>query len=203
MLLLLVFGVVYGWSYISKRVEADTSFDTTPAPPPPLRKRASLAALQARDRDFSAARTTDKGLFVTLKAKFDKVNVQNVLSFQSSDLAKKLQGQGSVDLSADGQGLRWEDIAPRLIGQLNMGITDGKLLTAKLGSQVIGPILQRVGVGNASVLDREMAMRNLTAQLRISDGRLHANSPIRFTSDEGVISLGGSIGLDKRAGIPA
>ncbi|MBL8972266.1 MAG: hypothetical protein JNK56_16900, partial [Myxococcales bacterium] len=39
-LLLLVFGVVYGWSYISKRVEADTSFDTTPAPPPPRRKRA-------------------------------------------------------------------------------------------------------------------------------------------------------------------
>lgn len=132
-----------------------------------------------------------------IKAKFDKVNVQNVLSFKSNDLAKKLQGQGSVDLSADGQGLRWEDIAPRLIGQLNMGLTDGKLMTAKLGSQVIGPILQRVGVGSANVLDRELAMRNLTAQLRISDGRLHANSPIRFTSDEGVISLNGSIGLDK------
>lgn len=132
-----------------------------------------------------------------IKAKFDKVNVQNVLSFQSGDLAKKLQGQGSMDLSADGQGLRWEDIAPRLIGQLNMGLTDGKLMTAKLGSQVIGPILQRVGVGNANVLDRELAMRNLTAQLRISDGRLHANSPIRFTSDEGLIALNGSIGLDK------
>ena len=75
-----------------------------------------------------------------VKAKFDKVDIQNVLAFKSNDLAKKLTGQGSMDISADGQGLRWEDIAPRLVGQLNMGISDGKLTTAKLGSQVIAPL---------------------------------------------------------------
>ncbi len=53
-LILLVFAVVYGWSYLSKRVDEQTRFDTTPAPPPPPRKQVTLAALQARDRDFSA-----------------------------------------------------------------------------------------------------------------------------------------------------
>jgi hypothetical protein len=132
-----------------------------------------------------------------IKAKLDKVDVHEILALKSKDLAKKLQGRGTVSLSADGQGLRWEDIAPRLVGVIDLGLTDGKLVTAKLGSQVIEPLAQKLGLGGGSSLDREMVMKNLAAQLRIADGRLHTNSPIRFTSDEGAISLNGSIGLDK------
>jgi hypothetical protein len=84
-----------------------------------------------------------------------------------------------------------------MVGIIDLGLTDGKLVTAKLGSQVIEPLAQKLGLGGGSSLDREMVMKNLAAQLRIADGRLHTNSPIRFTSDEGAISLNGSIGLDK------
>jgi hypothetical protein len=132
-----------------------------------------------------------------VKAKFDKVDIQNVLAFKSNDLAKKLTGQGSMDISADGQGLRWEDIAPRLVGQLNMGITDGKLTTAKLGSQVIAPLAQRLGIGGGTSDEREMSLKNLTAQLHIIDGRLTTTTPLRFNTEEGAIALSGSIGLDK------
>jgi hypothetical protein len=133
----------------------------------------------------------------SIKAKLDKVDVQQAISFKSRDLAKKLQGRGSVDLSADGQGLRWEDIAPRIVGQLDMGLTDGKLTTAKLGSQLVGPLLQRAGVGQQTGDEREMSMKNLTANFRISDGRMHTTKPMVYQTEQGGIQLTGSIGLDK------
>ncbi|HNI61015.1 MAG TPA: AsmA-like C-terminal region-containing protein, partial [Pseudomonadota bacterium] len=132
-----------------------------------------------------------------IKAKLDKVDLHEIISFKSNDLAKKLQGHGSMDLSADGQGLRWEDIAPRLLGQLDLGFTEGKLVTAKLGSQVVGPLMQRLGLSGQSGDEREMSMKNLTAQFKISDGRLRTNNPIRYQTEQGAIQLTGSIGLDK------
>jgi len=48
-----------------------------------------------------------------------------VLALRGGETAKKVSGRGTMDLSADGSGLSWADIAPRITGQLGLGLTDG------------------------------------------------------------------------------
>ena len=137
-----------------------------------------------------------------LRAKLDKIEVSDVLALKSGgDLSRKLSGKGSMDLSADGQGLEWADIAPKVSGLLGLGITSGKLETAGLGGAVVAPLLARLpNVGNtaASVLSsKDLSMKDLAASLRIQDGKLNTTTPIKLTTEQGALNLTGSIGLDK------
>lgn len=134
----------------------------------------------------------------SLKAKLDKVDMGAVMALKSPDLGRKLSGRGTMDLSADGQGLAWEDIAPKLAGALTLSLTDGKLAASGAGPQVVGPLLARVAPQQATAPSgTDMALKELAAHFTIADGKLRTNRPLRFASDQGTIQLDGTIGLDK------
>lgn len=134
-----------------------------------------------------------------LKAKLDRIDLSSVLALKSPDLARKLSGRGTIDLSADGQGLSWEDIAPRLAGALSLGLTEGKLQTASGPvSQVVGPLVQRVAPQLATPgPERDLLLKELAARFTIADGKLRTSQPLRFGSEQGSFQLEGAIGLDK------
>lgn len=133
-----------------------------------------------------------------LRAKLDRIELSDVLSLRGGDAGKKISGRGSMDLSADGSGLAWADIAPRITGQLGLGFTNGRFEGAGLTPQIVNPLLSQLGnkLGQGGG-NRDMTIRDLQAQFRIEGGRLHTNSPLRLTSEEGALALSGSIGLDK------
>lgn len=132
-----------------------------------------------------------------LRAKLDRIDIGEVLALRENEAGKKLTGKGSLDLSADGQGLAWSDIAPRITGQLGLGLTDARLQSASLGGQVINPLIAAVGKHlSQGSPQRDMAIRDLQARFRIDGGKLHTTTPIRMTTEEGALSLGGAIGLD-------
>ncbi|MFO0574587.1 MAG: AsmA-like C-terminal region-containing protein [Polyangia bacterium] len=134
-----------------------------------------------------------------LKAKLDRIDLSSVLALKSPELARKLSGRGNLDLSADGQGLAWEDIAPKLVGALTLGLTDGKFLGVGPGSQVVLPLIQRVApqLATQTSAQHEMALRELAAHFTITDGHLQTKQPLRFVTEQGVVQLNGLIGLDK------
>jgi hypothetical protein len=139
----------------------------------------------------------------SLRAKLDKIEFAQVMALRSGASGEHpLNGRGSMDLSADGQGLSWADVAPRVTGALGMAITDGKLTSASLGNSVVNPIINRLGsqIG-APAVGREMTLRQLGAQFRIDNGQLHTTSPIHYACDEGSVNLSGSIGLDGALGL--
>ena len=134
----------------------------------------------------------------SLKAKLSQIELSQVLALRSPDLSKRLNGRGTLDLSSDGQGMAWADIAPKLNGSLGMALTDGQLTAVSLGSSVIAPLLAQLGGQVGAVAQgKALSLKGLAAQFRIDNGQLHTTTPIRFNSDEGSVSLSGAIGLDK------
>lgn len=134
----------------------------------------------------------------SLHTKLDKIEVGQVLSMRGGDTGKKLTGRGNFDLSADGNGLAWADIAPRVTGNLGLALTDGKLVGAGVAGPVINPALARLGKGlQMGPGEKDLVLRDLNAQFRIANGRLQTSSPIKFGTDDNNMTLAGSIGLDK------
>lgn len=133
-----------------------------------------------------------------LRAKLDRIDIGDVLALRGGETAKKISGRGSMDLSADGSGLSWADIAPRITGLLGLGLTDGHFVGAGLSPQIVNPLLNQMNkqFGQTGG-NRDMTIRNLQAQFRIEGGKLHTNAPLRINTDEGALSLTGNIGLDK------
>lgn len=146
--------------------------------------------------DFAPARPR-----FALRTKLDKIDVG--LLTQPDANGKRFTGRGSLDLTADGNGLAWADIAPRVTGQMNMGLTDGKVEQAGLAGTVVGPLLAQAtqkalpNLPGQSAIGRDLVLRDMAAQFSISNGRLQTAKPLRFSTDEGALSLSGSIGLDK------
>src|SRR6185369_12070316 len=96
------------------------------------------------------------------------------------------------------QGLSFADIAPRVNGLLGMSLEGARLESTSLGGQVLNPVIGAVGKHlQHSDKARELNMRDLSARFRIDGGRLHTTMPMRINTDEGSLSLSGSIGLDK------
>ncbi len=133
-----------------------------------------------------------------LHAKLDRIEISQVLSMRGSDVGKKLSGRGSLDLSANGQGYSWADIAPRITGQLGLGLTEARWEAAGVSSQVIAPLLAAAAKQlKQGAVSNDLGINNLSANFRIDNGKLHTSSPLRFGSDQGSVVLNGSIGLDK------
>ncbi len=133
-----------------------------------------------------------------LRAKLDRIDLAQVMALKSADLSRKLEGHGTIDLSADGQGLSWEAVAPQLTGQLLLGLTDGRLRTTSLGAAVVGPVLAQLSsTVKSAVQSNELQLRDLAARFNIQGGQLRTVSPLRWNSEEGTLSMSGSIGLDK------
>jgi hypothetical protein len=89
-------------------------------------------------------------------------------------------------------------MAPKVSGLLGLGFTDARLDSASLSGQVVGPLVEQLGKrAGQNLAPKQLAMRDLAAQFRIENGRLHTTSPITMHTDDGGLSLSGSIGLDK------
>lgn len=134
----------------------------------------------------------------SLRAKLDRVDVGEILALKGGDMARKLSGKGSVDLSADGNGLAWSDISQKVTGVLGLSIADGRLQGASLGTQVVAPLLSHLNQGLATTLSgKDLVLRDLQGQFQIQNGKLATKGPLRFAAEEGAVSLSGDIGLDK------
>ena len=131
-----------------------------------------------------------------IKAKLDKVDLHEIISFKSNDLAKSCKGTARWTCRQTGKGcagktLRrgfWDSSTwalPRQAGHGQAGIAGRRPAYAAAGAV-------RSERRRARDVDE-----NLTAQFKISDGRLRTNNPIRYQTEQGAIQLTGSIGLDK------
>lgn len=146
--------------------------------------------------DFAPARPR-----FALRTKLERIDVG--LLTQPDANGKRFTGRGSLDLSADGNGLAWADIAPRVTGQMNLALTDGKFEQAGLAGTVVGPLLAQAtqrplpNLPGQSGAGRDLVLRDMAAQFSIANGRLQTAKPLRFSTDEGALNLSGSIGLDK------
>jgi len=146
--------------------------------------------------DWSGARPR-----FALRARLARIELAQVLALLDSELRHHLDGRGSLELDVKGQGASWPEVVPHLNGTLALSLTEGRLQSASLATAVttavINPLLSQLHIGSplrgGSVQQR--SLRELSAQFRIAAGQLHTMAPLRYTSEEGSLSLQGSIGL--------
>ena len=132
-----------------------------------------------------------------LRTKLERIDVGQLT--QPDSAGRRFTGRGSVDLSADGNGLAWADIAPKVTGQLNLGLSEGKIEQAGMAAAVVAPLLARAMNKPAPATNnaKDLALRDLNAVFRIENGHLQTTKPLHINTDEGGLDLSGSIGLDK------
>jgi AsmA protein len=112
---------------------------------------------------------------------------------------------GKVDgtLDVSGAGTEWPEIKKILTGLAALAVKDGTLTTAGIGDQVLGGLakgLQAAGRGGAAekvagYSGGKTTIKNLAGKFVVKDGFLAAQSPLKFGSDAGDITVGGRIGL--------
>ncbi len=112
---------------------------------------------------------------------------------------------GKVDgtLDVSGAGTEWPEIKKILTGLAALAVKDGTLTTAGIGDQVLGGLakgLQAAGRGGAAekvsgYAGGKTTFKNLAGKFVVKDGYLAAQSPLKFGSDAGEITLGGRLGL--------
>ncbi|HEX2572960.1 MAG TPA: AsmA family protein [Polyangia bacterium] len=136
-----------------------------------------------------------------LRAKLENINLSQVVGTQSSLLAQKLEGRGTIDLNVDGAGFSWDQIAPALSGQLFMGLTEGQLKTPSLVGSALREVVTRVpglaGQNLATNIKETSSLKDLAVRFAVEDGKLKTNKPIELANEEGSVKLNGNIGLDQ------
>ncbi len=108
---------------------------------------------------------------------------------------------GTLDVS--GAGTDWARIEPIVTGLAALAVKDGTLTTTDLGDEVLGGVakgLEAIGRGGAAqkvagVKGGKTTFKNLAGKFTVKDGFLAAQSPFKFGSDVGDVTLGGRIGL--------
>jgi hypothetical protein len=120
-------------------------------------------------------------------------------------------GRASAELVADGQGQTVAELVSRLHGTLELGLTHARFPAAPIHAKLVNPLLQpllaKIGQPVASekaqnAEKRELRVKSLSAKLRIDGGRVHTMTPLRLDSEDGRLSLSGSMGLlDKSVGL--
>lgn len=134
-----------------------------------------------------------------LRAKLEKINISQVVGTQSSLLAQKLEGRGTIDVNVDGAGLSWEQIAPALSGQLFMGFSEGQLKTPSLVGSALREVVTRVPAlaGQNFAVKETSSLKDLVVRFAVEEGKLKTTKPIELGSEEGSVKLNGNIGLDQ------
>ncbi|HEX9050842.1 MAG TPA: AsmA family protein [Anaeromyxobacter sp.] len=107
---------------------------------------------------------------------------------------------GTLDVS--GAGTDWNEVKKIVTGLAALAVKDGTLTTAGLGDQVLGGVakgLQAAGRGGTAEkvagFGGKTTFKNLAGKFTVKDGFLAAQSPLKFGSDAGQLTLGGRIGL--------
>ena len=116
-----------------------------------------------------------------------------------SPLLGKLDG--TLDVS--GSGTDWNAMKKILTGLAALAVKDGTLTTTGLADQVLGGVakgLSAVGRGGAAekvsgLEGGKTTFKDLAGKFTVKDGFLSAQSPFKFGSGAGEVSLGGRIGL--------
>jgi uncharacterized protein involved in outer membrane biogenesis len=116
-----------------------------------------------------------------------------------SPLLGKLDG--TLDVS--GAGTEWSEIQKIVTGLAALAVKDGTLTTTALGDQVLGGLskgLAAAGRGNlaqrvSGVAGGKTTFKDLAGKFTVKDGYLAAQSPFKFASDVGEVTLGGRLGL--------
>jgi AsmA protein len=112
---------------------------------------------------------------------------------------------GKVDgtLDVSGAGTDWNATKKILTGLAALAVKDGTLTTTGLADQVLGGVakgLTALGRGGAAekvsgVAGGKTTFKDLSGKFTVKDGFLAAQSPFKFGSDAGEVTLGGRIGL--------
>ncbi len=115
---------------------------------------------------------------------------------------------GKVDgtLAIDGRGTEWEKLKREISGLAALAIKDGALTTTDLGDDVLGALSKGLEVAGKGGVAKKLSgveggkttIRDLSGKFTVKDGFLAAQSPLKFGSGAGDVTLGGRIGLDGR-----
>lgn len=135
----------------------------------------------------------------SLHTRLSNIHVGQLVAFESPALGQRFDGHGNFDLSIDGQGLSWAQIAPQLSGQLGLAFLDGKLSVPSVGALALNQVLGKVpGLAAAPVAGGDVPLSNLSTRFHVQDGQLRTTAPLALATHEGALSVAGGIGLDQR-----
>ncbi len=172
-----------------------------------------MLTLEQMDASVFGGRVSAAGTRVSLAQREPTWNLAASLSrVDLGEAIKAFAGRsplfGKVDgtLHVAGTGTDWAKMRDALTGLASLSVKDGTLTSADLGGEVLGGItkgLDTVGRGGlAKRLGRlaggKTAFKDLSGKFSVKDGFLGAQSPFRFRTDAGELSLGGRLGLDGR-----
>ncbi len=139
-----------------------------------------------------------------LAATLSGVELSNAISAFAgrSPLAGKIDGT----LQIAGAGTDWAKMRGALTGLAALAVRNGTLTSADLGGELLGGIAKGLDAAGRGALakrvggiaGRETTFRDLSGKFTVKDGFLRAQSPFRFHTAEGDVSLGGRVGLDGR-----
>jgi uncharacterized protein involved in outer membrane biogenesis len=166
--------------------------------------------LQQLDASLFGGKVSGSGTTVSLAEKVPTWKLAaNLAGVDLAQAQKAFAGQapllGKLDgtLDVSGAGTDWNAVKPILTGLAALAVKDGTLTTAGLGDQVLGGLakgLQAVGRGSAAEKvggyeGGKTAIKDLAGKFVVKDGFLTAQSPFKFGSGAGQVTLGGRIGL--------
>jgi AsmA protein len=114
-------------------------------------------------------------------------------------LLGKLDGR----IEVAGAGTEWDKLRPLVTGLAALALKEGTLTTTSLGDEVLGGLakgLEAAGSGGlakkvAGVQGAQTTFRDLAGKFVVKDGFLGAQSPFKFATDVGEVTVGGRLGL--------
>ena len=110
----------------------------------------------------------------------------------------ELSGLLSGGLKLSGEGLTWAEIAPALEGQGKISLRRGALSTLKLQNQLMGGINKKLKLGRKQRrrAGRSLKLKTLSGAVRIREGRLSFDEPLKSETPDGPLLMTGYLGLD-------
>jgi len=109
-----------------------------------------------------------------------------------------LFGTGDLDVQVSGVGFETADLERHLLGQLDVGLREGRFARASLTESVASgslTALRKIPGLATKALDGNNSFRDLRALLEVRDGRMHMRQPVGLTLDGNRVQLEGAIGI--------
>ena len=129
------------------------------------------------------------------------LDLNQVLSAKTR-YANTLFGTGDLDVQVSGVGFETADLERHLLGQLDVGLREGRFARASLTESVASgslTALRKIPGLATKALDGNNSFRDLRALLEVRDGRMHLRQPVEFTLDGNRVQLEGAIGIARSA----
>jgi AsmA protein len=124
------------------------------------------------------------------------VDVNKALSAKTR-YAGALQGKADFETQLVGEGFETAELEQKLLGNMTVALTQGKLARAGLTEAVLGDFkaLEKVPGLDLKAVKSDNTISNLLGHFEVKDGRMTLSRPMSFSLDGNKVVLGGAIGI--------